>query len=502
MIEAPAQVTVSDLPLQTQSGNPLIRWALFLFCVAVVCPIRYYAESYGVDISWVQAMNLAAWKGLAVGRDIIWTTGPLSHLVFPLDIGSNLTEALRFQYAIWLLMGAVLADVFFSSGARVRNLALFSLYLAFSAPLYWFNFVGLDGLLTTGVLLLLTMVFLSGGTTRYVAALILTGLLPMVKLTAGMVTGGAIAGFVAHRFLTKHAERWHALVLAAVVPTVTMAGMSWLLLPSIDAAKTYVLASLEVARNYSSAMATVGDAIEIAGAAQTLAWISVVLFIVWRGDSSKGRFAALLLGLPLLVSFKHGFVRQDMHVIIYFCFAAVVLAILSLLLPDSRKPFYNATLVVFAYTVTWAGYATLRVGPDAYWQSAGIQGLQLAAKTTDVTALRRHLARRSDREYPAELALDPEIRGAIGSQSVAILSVAFHRDMMRHLNVELYPVIQRYSAYSPYLDEWNARWIREKGPRFLLFDGSAIDDRHLWTETPAMWLEIYRHYNTRLSKTR
>jgi hypothetical protein len=62
----------------------------------------------------------------------------------------------------------------------------------------------------------------------------------------------------------------------------------------------------------------------------------------------------------------------------------------------------------------------------------------------------------------------------------------------------VYPVVQRYSAYTPYLDEANAAWVRDRGPRFLMFDGLTIDGRHPWTETPAMWLETYRWYDTRL----
>jgi hypothetical protein len=66
----------------------------------------------------------------------------------------------------------------------------------------------------------------------------------------------------------------------------------------------------------------------------------------------------------------------------------------------------------------------------------------------------------------------------------------------------LYPVIRRYAAYTPYLDSLNAAWIREHGPEFLVFDGASIDDRDPWAETPAMWLEVYRWYDTRLLGSR
>jgi hypothetical protein len=69
---------------------------------------------------------------------------------------------------------------------------------------------------------------------------------------------------------------------------------------------------------------------------------------------------------------------------------------------------------------------------------------------------------------------------------------------MEGWNLMLSPVPQRYSAYTPYLDERNAVWLRNQGPRYLVFDGYAIDRRHPWAETPATWLEVYRWYDTRL----
>jgi hypothetical protein len=65
------------------------------------------------------------------------------------------------------------------------------------------------------------------------------------------------------------------------------------------------------------------------------------------------------------------------------------------------------------------------------------------------------------------------------------------------MRVSLYPVVERYSAYTPYLDRLNAAWTRDKGPKFLVFDGLSIDEREAWAETPAMWLDIYRWYDTR-----
>ena len=93
--------------------------------------------------------------------------------------------------------------------------------------------------------------------------------------------------------------------------------------------------------------------------------------------------------------------------------------------------------------------------------------------------------------------MEPEIRAIVGAEPVASLSPSYSDMLIDGLNPVLYPVVLRYSAYTPYLDKLNANWIRERGPRFLLFNGGSIDNRHPWIETPGMWVEIYRWYNLR-----
>ena len=94
--------------------------------------------------------------------------------------------------------------------------------------------------------------------------------------------------------------------------------------------------------------------------------------------------------------------------------------------------------------------------------------------------------------------IEPGIKLIVGHEPVAFLSIFYSNALLDDLNLVLFPVIQRYSAYTPYLDELDATWIDTKGPQFLIFDGLAIDGRHPWTETPATWTEVYRWYNTRM----
>ena len=485
-----------------------VLWLLFLWTVLIACPIRYWPIDDSIDNTWVFAMNYAAAHGLAIGRDLIWTTGPIGYLAFPMDLGHNLKQALAFQCAVWVILIAIFLDLFFRARLPVRNLAYFSIFFSFSAPLYWFNFMGLENLLLAGVLILLVLARESGGRGRYVAALALTGVIPLIKLTGGMLAAGALFGFLADCALRnyKQGKSWpkeftYQVALAIGIPLAAAAAGCWLFLPSLDAMIRYGKGSLEVVSGYSASMSVAGDPMEFAGVADVLIAIGAFLFVRNRSHRRTAWFLIALLAFPLLTSIKHGFVRQVTHVINFFGFAGLALALMALLLPLAGRRSIVAFLVLLNFAVLSLEYAFTKVGAgSALEEFAGVRGPRMALGALRLGHLQSVLEASTD--YAPDARIEPQIRSIIGESSVASLSLVYSGSAVEGMNLQLYPVVQRYSAYTPYLDQLNADWIRSKGPRYLLFDGHTIDRRHPWAETPEMWLQIYRWYNTRLRGTR
>src|SRR5262249_20708876 len=101
------------------------RWAIFLYLVLALCPIRYETPTdKTLDNSWFFALNYAAAHHLVMGRNIVWTWGPLYYLLSPFDIETNLAQGLVFQGALWVLLIVVLWDLFFRGVFPLRNLAV------------------------------------------------------------------------------------------------------------------------------------------------------------------------------------------------------------------------------------------------------------------------------------------------------------------------------------------------------------------------------------------
>jgi hypothetical protein len=487
--------------LKERPAQKLLRIFLFLFTVLLACPIRYWPLGYYVDETWIFAINYARAHGLVIGKDIFWTTGPLAYVVFPLDIGNNLIHGLIFQAVLWCALIGVFADLFFHAGFRLFNLTLFVCLFALSAPLYWFNFMGAENLLLAAVLLLLVVFEWRGGFSRYVAALVFAGVIPLIKFTGGMLVAGALAGFLAHRLLRHRRRALREVAFAALIPAAVAVAGSLILMPASAPFLKYLRASIELARGYGEAMSLEGRPIEILAGLGALILIAGVLWSRTGGEHADRPFFALLLAAPLFISIKHGFVRQDIHVINFCCFAALALALIYLTSPSEgrgRPPVLSLPFFVMIWTIFIAPQGDLKTSSGLI---TGRTAARFAAGALDFGRLRKELQSAAS-DYPDNLLLEPEIRSVIGDSEVASLSVTYVNLAIAQLHLTIYPSVQRYAAYTLYLDGLNASWVREKGPRFLLFNGGSIDQRNTWAETPGMWTEIYRWYNTRLSGQR
>ena len=483
------------------AANYTARSVLFVYLLMVLCPIRYWPFNLNDwDNTWVFALNYGAEHHLVFGRDIDWTSGPLAYLAAPMDIGNNLAAGLLFQAALWILLCAILWDVFFRGSAPLKNLAFFSLFVGLSGPQYHHlpNPLGPGGLLFVGGLILLVQFYLRGGIGRYLTALVMLGVFPLIQFVGVMLVAGVLGGFVIARALQGGPGARRDIALAAIVPTFVSGMGYWLSIGSWSAFATYLRSSLELATGYNVAMALPGGGRELQAVFGAAGLFLLAVILLAKVDRRTGIFLSLLFAAPLLVNVKHSTVRQDLHIMYVFGFVAVALGLVALSATlDKRFTISLSAIAAALLLIVSHAYVTGLGQRTAIVRVTGIAGPLLAWHAVNFDNLRLELNARSQRTYTAENRLEPEIKAIVQHEPVASLSMGYNNAVLDDLNLVLYPVLQRYSAYTPYLDKLNADWVREKGPRFLVFDGSVIDGRHPWMETPAMWVEVYRWYGTR-----
>jgi hypothetical protein len=497
-----ANKTSPHLPPQTFLSDPFgiaMRGILFAYAGFILCPIHYwpfYADD--VDNTWVFALNYAAAHHLLMGRDIVWTSGPLACLAAPMDIGNNLAQGLMFQTVLWIVIIAILWDLFFRAGFSLRNLAFFSVFVALSGPRYHHfpNPLGAGNLLLAGALILLMLFRLRGGILRYTTALVMFGIVPLTQFAGVLLVAGLVVGLIVSQVFEGRSRR--EIVLAALVPAVVAGVGYWLSIGSLHDFLAYMKASSELASGYNVAMSISGSTLESLAVLGVVALLAIALALLADVNRQTALFLGLILAVPLFVSIKHAIVRQDSHVVYIFSFVALALGLMALTTTLDRRRTITLTTIMLVLMVFCSFYiaelglmnATLAVtgsrAPELTWDALWFKDLQ------------RKLRVASMERYSLDSGIEPEIKQIVQHQPIASLSMMYSNTIAADLKLVLYPVLQRYSAYTPYLDKLNADWVREKGPRFLIFDGKSIDERHPWTETPAMWIEVYRWYNTRI----
>ncbi len=495
--------------LRSNRPKYVLRVALFVYLGLVLCPIRYFALAGGndVDNTWIFGLNSAAAHHLAIGRDLIWTSGPLAYLAAPMDIGNNLAEGLVFQATLWVLLLAILWDLFFCGGFPLRNLIFFSIFLGLSGPLYHNppNPLGAGDLLLVGALILLVHFQLRGGIGRYITALVMLGLVPLIKLVGLMVGAAVVVGLVVDRILHDRLSARRELLLAAVLPVLVAGVGFWLTLGSFHAMALYFKGSLELSRGYNLAMSLRGPAMELLAAFEAVVLLAVVVGVLAVRNRRTAAFFILLLAVPVVVSVKHAFVRQPLHAVYAFSFVVLAVGLVSLATALDRSAAVIAVAIVALLLATLCqDYVVAQAPKTAILAVTGAEVPSRVWHALRFRHLRQMLNAEAKENFSSdEQRIEPEIKAIVQHEPVASLSELYSGAFVDGLNLVLYPVLQRYSAYTPYLDTLNADWIRDEGPQFLIFDGKSVlgNGRHPWTETPAMWAEVYRWYDTRMVGT-
>ena len=476
----------------------LIRSLIFLFLAVLLCPLRYFDlfQENVMDSSWLYAMNLAALRGLRYGVDVIWTTGPLAYLFQPLDLGNHLVHGLIAQGIVWLVLLGIAADLCFFVGAPLWNLLAFGLCVAAAAPLFHFNYMGVENLLLLATLicaaLLLLRPFRWG---RYCLMLLLAPPVFLIKGTGAAIAVGVLAGLILALAIRKDWRR--ALIAGALalvlLPSLTL--VAFRLSAGTWAIGPYLQGLVDVSSEYSVLMAVDGPPDEMIRAFVVFAAFLGILLMAYL---KKQRLWILCFpfAAPLLISLKHGFVRQDVHVINFFCLVLLLLGVFLLFMESWRfdRNFPLLLMLVIAVSLQSVQW---RLGWGYLEEVSGKTNLQFLAGAIDLPNTRRDLARPRPTAYASDFPLDESVLTAIGRHSIGFISPVMVDAAWHGLTLLTTPVPQGYQC-SRKLDEVNARWLARQGPDKLLLEWIGVDGRHPLGDNPATLLETYKWYEQEL----
>jgi len=476
------------------------RWTLLVYLISAFCPFRYCIPSpVGFDNTWFFALNYAAAHGLVMGHDFFWTYGPLTYLLLPFDIGNNLAFGFLTQAALWALFGLSIWLLFFKSGLPLLNLSIFSFFLALTCLNFHQDLYPGNLLLWTAVILIAHH-HLRPGTFRLSLSLFFLGLMPLFAFSSALIAALIVAGFCLERMLSAAQGAKKQAIFVLFIPLLTAVLSLRLVLGSFSAISGYMRSGFELGSGYAFAMSEPISPITATVVCLTIAlFLSIVLSLQWV-DSAHFRFFFLVLTAPIFFELRHALVRPDItHVLQFFSMTALILALVALAVSFARTQMKDiAIVVVLFFSTFWLVDVAGGDLRETFTLLSAIRTPRVVGKILHFSELRHELQIEGYAAMPAAARNEPEITKIVDNESVGFLSNIYSNAFVENLNLSLFPVIERYASYTPFLDQRNADWVASQGPRYLIFDAGALDQRHPWTDAPATWLEVYRWYDTRL----
>lgn len=455
-------------------------------------PISIELISTNVDNSGMYFLNVMGEMGTKFGTDVMFTYGPLGFLYKTECIGNNALISLIVYATLAIVLAWLLWDTFLQfNGVR----GFFLIAFATISILCEADFFSQDYYISLLVFLAISLAWReSNHPHRYlIAVTLLSIVVGLMKFNTGVQCMITLLLYVLGKIILEGRKAcfYFMYPVAALVGYV----LGFIVHnPSISGLFEYIHTNLEISSGYNSAMSIVPEPIMLIGAILCGTSFILALIITFFLHRKSALYMFLFSG-ALFQSFKHGFVRGDAHVYIFFMAFLMIITVIALfieydvLLPEINKmPFkkyvgitiVGVMTIVPMYAVDVSVRNVIDTIPDKYEEMRYQVPDILSKKITD----------------SAEDILPKSILNEIGQESVAILPWELSIGAYNDINMTVMPALQSLMAYTPSLDKKNATFFEgENAPEYIVFAFYTIDYRIPLLETPATWQAIYENYD-------
>jgi hypothetical protein len=449
----------------------------------------------GLDPSWQTALTMAAHNGIPFGTHVVFTYGPLGFLQAQ-QLNYLWTTVLDVLFAL-ALSTAVLATLVWSL-RRVVPLIV-AVAVAYAVGGFIIQRYGVAPEYVLALMLVASVSILSRGDSDQVPGwtwVVLGGVLSVFSLVkASLGVGIAVALIVTVAFLPG--GRWRALggLALGAVPTFCL---GWFGTGNgLGNIVAFATGSVAIVSGYAPAMS-------IEAGSRLYSYLLLVPEVGIIGafafnfarQRELPRRSAIGIGTVTLVIvwllFKEGFVRHDLHDLVFFAAAPVMLVAFA----PKKHPWTLVAGVLFLtglFLIATIDFPTFVPQPVSAVRNFGTEMATVASP-----GRRAGVIEESRRSLRATYALPPRMVAMMRDHTVDISpweqTVAWAYPQIRF---DPLPVIQNYSAYTPSLDRLDTSYLSSPdAPRFILVQpGLDLDGRNPAFDPPATQVAIECRYH-------
>jgi hypothetical protein len=475
---------------QTGQGKPASYASHFLLMLAVFVltfPPLYPALFPGLDASYFFAFNHFFAGGTVIGRDIVFTYGPLGFLKYPAAIGHNLEMAV---VVLSLLRLLYIASLFHLSALLHKGQWGFAFLISFLILAYFsidYTFLGFVAVLTM-------ISHIRGRRLFLVAALLLAAIALLIKINIGITCCLLIGGYTLYTCVKGNSVK--PLILPVLLFPFFLLLLWMLIYGSLEGIWDYITGIVLISTGNLSATAlnTPNNWIILGFCFLSLAAVPFV---------QKTPLTTLLywcFALVFFAVFRYSFAREEnLHIKSFFDLLLLFTFLLLLLNPGIRKAsivLLVASLSLFYTNMQLSGMYhaedRMRIMGAAHFREIVL----------DFKAFKERAVHTSG-DNLAPFVLPGPVLEKLKGHTVDCFPWELSYIPANNLSYRPRPLFQVGCTNTPSLDLRNASFIAsDKAADFLLWQRkcwsnavTSIDNRYLFNEDGKTLYELLNHYS-------
>lgn len=460
-------------------------------------------ENLGLDASWAWSLNYFFSNSYIFGRDIVFTYGPIGWLV------NSAEETVGITIWFWIAMIFITAYVMYESVVKIALLnrqwfrffifTLTFLYAFFCNTCFPEYFI-----LYLYCLTVLTYVFSSNCYTLLAVASIILGISFFLKFSLAIQIVAFVTALCFGLLLFRN-KLVKVLLLHVLLSFIVCCGIYLVFYShSGNDLLNYFVGSINQAIGYNWAM-SIGDGHRYS---RFLTFAIVYLFIfatitVFNVKDERNLPLLIAIFSVLFFTYKHGFVRGDGHIYIFF---NGVIPFLGLFLLFFRETKHSLRLTLNLGNLSLINRNFNRNFVDCIIFIMIMVSLVLLKHFNSLIDIKNSVdSKLSDYSGYIEYVkttkssqnadLPQGFIDRIKNQRVSIYPIYLQYARNQKLNLVPLFALQAYSGYTAWLDEKSSeKFGLNNGPEYVIFNRDTIDNRYPFIEMPMTYLELLKNY--------